>query len=233
LALIVALMIAALILTRVMGVRRGTWRYVLGGAVAAAAATQLLPESHPLRTDVADSSRNLFWVALGLVPVGIYAFFLRRLRIRTGLAEGARARADRRRPEGLVQVAEDAGLARETEAALAAEAGKALGGVPRIRSLGWRAADGSMAGHLRMVVCGETCEILLLHVGEAHRGHGVGTGLLRGAEAMGRELGARQIIIRVGSWQSLDFLRRFGFQTVWEQALGGCAKWCWLEKELS
>jgi ribosomal protein S18 acetylase RimI-like enzyme len=232
--LIVALVLLALAMSRLLRSPRGSWRYVLGAGVVAALATQLLPPGHPLRVDVAQSSRNLGWVALGLVPVAIYAFGLQRLRRRTGVARPASPARMGDRPilHGLVQIAEDAALVGETEAALGEDAGRALGRAPQARSLGWRTDEGALVGHLRLVVLAETCEILLLRVAEGHRRQGIGSTLLQGAEDLAREAGAGRMLVRAGSWQDRAVLARVGYRQVWEREIGPGLMWSWLEKEL-
>lgn len=220
-----------MVFARILRLPRGTWRYILAGAAAAALATQLLPQGHPLRTDVAESARNLGWVGLGLVPVAIYAVFLARLRRRTGVAAPKTA-SQPRHPVGLVQIAEDTHLAAETEAQLAAETAMALGTAPSLRSLAWRAEDGSLAGHLRLAVLREVCEIHALRVDPAHRGQGIGTRLLAAAEEMAREEGARVMTARAGSWQAPGFLTRAGYGITGERAIGGGAAWYQMEKNL-
>ena len=234
-ASIIFLALAAMVFARILRLPRGTWRYILAGAAAVALATQLLPQGHPLRTDVAESARNLGWVGLGLVPVAIYAVFLARLQRRTGVAarQAVGGTADQpRHPVGLVQIAGDAQLAAETETRLAAETAAALGTAPRLRSLAWRAEDGSLAGHLRLAVLREVCEIHALRVDPAHRGAGIGTRLLAAAEEIAREEGARVMIARAGSWQAPGFLARAGYTTAWERAIGGGAAWFQMEKNL-
>lgn len=233
--LIVAFTLFALLMTRVLRGPRGSWRYVLGAGVAAALATQLLPAGHPLRVDVAESGQNLGWVALGLLPVAAYALLIRRLRQRAGMDPAAETEKSlTNNPlRGLVQISDDAILVEETEAALAGDAGRALGSVPRSRSLAWRAEGGEIAGHLRLTVLGNTCEIVALRVAEAHRGQGIGASLVRGAEEIAEELGATRIMLRAGSWQNLDFLRHVGLRVVREQSIGSGAAWVWMEKELT
>jgi GNAT superfamily N-acetyltransferase len=233
--LIVAFTLLGVGLTRLLRSPRGAWRHVAVAGMAAALATQLLPEGHPLRTDVAQSSRNLGWIALGLVPVAIYAFALQRLRRRTGVARAAPQARDEDGPSlrGLVQIIDDAALASETEAALGRDVARALGDVPRTRSLGWRNDDGALGGHLKLVVLGETCEILLLRVADAQRRAGTGTALMRGAEDLSREMGARQIILRAGSWQDQGFLSRAGYRPVCEHEIGPGFYWVWLQKDLT
>lgn len=231
--LIVFCTLFALGVARLAGAPRGTWRYVLGVAVGLALATQLLPPAHPLRRDVAESSYNLAWVALALVPVALYAFGLRRLR----------QRADRDRPSatataaaplrGLVQIAEDAALVGETEAARAQDAARALGRAPRSRSLGWRGEDGALEGHLQLAIFGETGEILSLRIFDPAREAEVGPALVRGAETLGLEMGARRLVLRAGNWEPVGFLPSLGYEQVGEEDLAPGARWIWLRKELA
>lgn len=234
--LIVLFTIFGLVMIRLLGSPRGSWRYVVGAGIASALATQLLPSGHPLRADVAESGRNLGWLALALVPVAVYAFGLRKLRRRTGVdteKRGARAKTTAASPRGLVQIAEDAALTAETEVALAHDVTDALGHTPRKWSLAWRAEDGQIAGHLRFTLLGETSEIVALRVREPYRGTGIGAALVRGAEEMSRESGARRMCMRVGSWQDAGFGERLGYDTVRKREIGLGASWLWMEKDLT
>ncbi len=156
--LVIGLTLFALALARAMRAPAGTWRWILGVAATALVASQVLPEGNAFRQDVAGSATTLFWIGLGLAPVAAYAVLVRALRRRIGTdmaLAGARAGSGLR---GLVRIDADAALAAETSAALRAEAPGAG------RSFGWRDADGTMAGHLRLVLRGDLAEIEMLRV---------------------------------------------------------------------
>lgn len=231
--LIALFTIAALAVARILRAPRLTWLYILAFAAAVTAATQLLPRGHPLRSDVAESSRNLAWFALGLVPVVIYALVLRKVRLRTGAAQPRRRGPAASARRGLVQIREDDALSAETQAALSRETAASLGDAPRLVSLGWRAVDGAMAGHLRLSILGGSAEILLMRVDEALRGTGIGTELLRGAETLARENAARRLHLRVGSWQDAGFFDHAGFRRIGTPSPGDGAEWIWMEKDLA
>ncbi|MBP7241417.1 GNAT family N-acetyltransferase [Amaricoccus sp.] len=213
--LVVAATVFALLVARLVRARRGAWRYILGAAAVALAASRLLSEGASYRTEVAVWAEAAVWIGVALAPVAAYAFWVRSLRRRTGIG------APPSRPRGLVQFDDDALLAAETAAALAAEA-------PGSRvSLGWRGADGSLEGHVRLRVAGETAEIEMLRVAPAARGRGVGGSLLRAAEGEALALGARRIGAAVGEWQSPRVFARAGYLPT-----GGAAVRRWMEKPL-
>jgi ribosomal protein S18 acetylase RimI-like enzyme len=225
--LVAAFTVFALLLARLAGAPRGSWRYILGAAALTLGASQLLPEGNAFRADVAGSARTLFWFGLAMIPVGIYALWVRRLRTRAG----GGADAEPARPRGLVQFPRDAALVAETAAALGAETDAALPG-PRL-SLGWRDADGALAGHLRLRVHAEVAEIEMLRVVPDRRGRGFGTALLRAAEGEAAAQGATRIGTEVGDWQAPGFLARAGYAAGPEIALGGGRSRRWMEKALS
>jgi ribosomal protein S18 acetylase RimI-like enzyme len=206
-----------LLAARLLGAPRGTWRYVLAAAALALAASQLLPQGNPYRGEVAGWARASLWIALALVPVGLYALWLRSLRRQAGLGAPEAAPS---RPRGLVQFDDDAALAAETAAALAAEA-------PGARlSLGWRGADGALEGHVRLRIAGEAAEIEMLRVAPHARRRGVGAALLRAAEGEATARGARRIGAVVGEWQVPEVFARAGY------ADGGATTRRWMEKPL-
>ena len=81
---VLALTALALGVARLARAPKGTWRYILGVAAAILLASQFLPAGHPFREDVAESSYNLAWLGIALIPVGIYGLWIRRLRVRSG-----------------------------------------------------------------------------------------------------------------------------------------------------
>ncbi|MBP7002634.1 GNAT family N-acetyltransferase [Amaricoccus sp.] len=217
--LVIVLSVLALLVARLVGAPRRAWRYVAVAAALALGASLLAPRGDPYRAEVAAWARAAVWTGAGLAPVAAYALWVRSLRRQSGAA--AVAEAPPSRPRGLVQFDDDAALAAETAAALAAEA-------PGARvSLGWRGADGGLEGHVRLRVAGETAEIEMLRVEPAARGRGVGGALLRAAEGEATARGARRIGAAVGEWQSPGMFARAGYVPV-----GGPAVRRWLEKPL-
>jgi GNAT superfamily N-acetyltransferase len=227
-ALILALAGVALLLARLLGAPRGSWRFILAAAAIAALASQLLPAGHPLRADLLGSAETFGWLLVALIPLTAYALWLRALRRRAGTARPGPAG----HPTGLVQIPEDAALVADTSAALDAGTIAALG-PPRPLSLAWRAADGSLAGHLRLHQAGATAEIELLLVAPGHRGAGIGTRLLAAAEAEARARGLARLAIAPGSWQDAGFFTHAGFVTTAELPLGPGARRYWMERPLS
>ncbi len=206
---VLSLTVFALLAARLFKAPRGSWRLILGAAVAGVAASQLLAPGHPLRVDVAGGARSLFWIAVALVPVAAYALMIRRLRRRSGAALPEVPE----RPRGLVQIAQDAALADETRASLDRETEAATGTAPARLSLGWRAADGALAGHLRLRLEPDCAEVEALHVAPAHRRAGIGTSLVTAAAAEAQARGATRLRAVVADWQAPQFFASLGFAT--------------------
>jgi GNAT superfamily N-acetyltransferase len=170
----------ALLLARVMQAPRGTWRWILAAAFAVVTLSQMLPAGNAFREDVRGALPGLGWAGLAALPIAAYGLLIRSLRRRT---RGASERASVR-PTGLVLVVEDEELATDTARAALAEAGV----LPL--SIGYRDAQGRMAGHARLLLADETAELSLLRVIPEQRRQGIGTRLLAQAEAEARERGA-------------------------------------------
>lgn len=203
--------IFALLLARVMRAPRGTWRWILAAAAAVLAGSQLLPEGNAFREDVRGSLAALGWLALGLVPVALYALVIRHLRARTGVDAG-RGPA---RPSGLVLIPEDAGLARDTARALA---GEGLGSGETL-SVGWRDGAGALTGHARLRLGPGEADLEMLWVAPDARGAGIGSRLLGQAEAEARERGAGRLVATAGGAGS-RFLEARGFTAYGTLAAG-------------
>lgn len=224
-----SLTLFALLLARVLRAPGGTWRYIIAAAVAVLAASQLLPAGNAFRADVAGALPTLFWLALAAIPVALYAAWVRRLRQRSGLDTGHGPRAGSR-PHGLVQFPDDAPLVAETGAALDAQAAAARPCVPV--SLGWRGADGALAGHLRLQLAGEVAEIEMLRVAPAARRQGIGAALLRAAEGEAQARGAARIGALVADWQVPEFFAKAGYAGAAAHGIGRGQQRRWMEKTL-
>lgn len=220
---VASLTLFAFLLARVLRAPRGTWRFILGAAALVLAASQLLPEGNAFREDVAGSAGTLFWIGLGLVPVAAYGVVVWHVRRRTGVD----APAAPSHPRGLVQFPEDAALARETAAALAAAA-------PPTQhvSFGWRAEDGALVGHLRLRRTGDLAEIEMLHVDPAHRRQGIATALLAAATGEAARAGASRCGALVGDWQVPAVFAASGFAPGPALPAGDGHSRLWLEKPL-
>jgi ribosomal protein S18 acetylase RimI-like enzyme len=226
---VLSLTLFALLLARLLRAPAGTWRYILAAAAVVLLGSQLLPAGNAFRADVAGSLRTLFWLGLAAIPVGFYAAWVRRLRQRSGVDE-ARKPASGPRPQGLVQFPRDEALAAETGDALAAEAAAVL---PQERlSLGWRDAQGALAGHLRLRLAGDAAEIEMLRIAPEARGQGIGASLLRAAEGEARARGAARIGALVTDWQAPGFFERAGFVGAEAHGLGRGQQRRWMEKTL-
>jgi ribosomal protein S18 acetylase RimI-like enzyme len=59
---------------------------------------------------------------------------------------------------------------------------------------------------------GGCCEISHVWVHERHRGRGLGTALLRVAEAQARQRGCEQLVVMTHSFQAPGFYERLGYQ---------------------
>lgn len=227
---IAAATVFALTLARVLRAPRGSWRYILGAAAAAMLATQFLPEGHPLRADVAESSQNLAWLAVAMVPVAAYGLWVRRLRLRTGVDRPAAPASEH--PRGLVQIRDDAALAAETRATLD-DTARGAGVAPETISLAWRGDHGELEGHLRLRLVGAQGEVEMLHVEPDARRHGIGTALIAAAQREAQAQGVRSLTATVGSWQALPFFTANGFRPIIERDVGNGQALHVLEKTLT
>jgi GNAT superfamily N-acetyltransferase len=230
---VVSFAVFAVLVARLARAPRAVTNGIVGVALAVLLASQFLPAGHPFRADVAQSTGNLAWLALALLPLAGYALVLRRLRRRTGVAEIRDRSAQADHPVGLVQIDDDAALAADTAAALGLETAARLDPAPHATSLGWRTADGALAGHLRLRWILETGEIEMLWVAAAHRRQGIARRLLTAADGLARERGTRRLAARVGSWQGWQALAAAGFATTSEVPLGGGQRWLWMERGLA
>lgn len=229
---ILSLCAFGLLLAKVMNAPPGTWRYIAGAGAALVLASQLLPAGHPFRVDLLGSARDLGWLALVAAPFAAYGLVIRALRRRTG-ADRLRAEAH---PRGLVVIAEDAGLAADTQTGLDADARRALGpeAVDAPVSLAWRGETGALQGHLRMQRRRDTMEILALRVAPAARRRGIGGRLILGAVAEAGSAGASRVAVRVADWQE-EARAAFAAAGFAERGRIGAAGtgWIWLERDLT
>lgn len=202
---VVSVTVFLVLLARLLGLPPSAWRVILGGAVLVLAGSQLLPPGTPLREDVRASSGALVWIVIAALPVLGYALIIRTIRRRT-LPREPTDRADR--PRGLVLIPDDAALARDTEAALAAE-----GPDPIERlSVAWRDEAGAVAGHARLRIRNGLAELELLWVAPGMRGRGIGSRLVAQAETEARLRGADTLAAEAWSEGAARFLARQGFR---------------------
>jgi ribosomal protein S18 acetylase RimI-like enzyme len=207
--LVVSLTVFALLVARVVRAPRGTWRFIVAAAMLVVAAAFLLPPDNAFRRDIAASVSNLAWLGVAMIPVGAYALVLRRLRRRTG-ADGLRQASAH--PRGVVRIVDDAALIKDTRAALDAEAQMLTGCKTGDFSLGWRAEDGRLSGHVRVrLECG-LADVEMLWVRSENRRQGIGTRLWAAAEAELRAAGAERVVVNVADWQVPKFFDRQGFR---------------------
>jgi ribosomal protein S18 acetylase RimI-like enzyme len=154
---------------------------------------------------------NLAWLGVAMIPVGIYALVLRRLRRRAG-ADGPREASAH--PRGVVRIVDDAALIKDTRAGLDAEALSLTGCKQESFSLGWRAEDGRLAGHVRVrLECG-LADVEMIWVRAEDRRHGIATRLWAAAETELRAAGAERVVASAADWQVPGFFERQGFREV-------------------
>jgi GNAT superfamily N-acetyltransferase len=211
--LVLVLTLAALGCARLTGAPRPLRLGIALGGGALLLATQALPGAEPRVL-----AARIGWTALLAAPLLGYAFLIRKLRARA---------APPAPPRGLVRVAADAGLARDSRAALEAES------AGETRSLGWRAEDGAMAGHLRLRRIGAVAEVEILYVAPAHRRRGIARRLIAAAEDEARALGARRIASRATTPPEPGLFLAAGFAPVLSRDLGAGTRLLWLEKEVA
>ena len=206
----------------VPGGRRGA---ILGAVVTSLAVTVALFPAPTFRAQLGESAVAIFWIAIFLTPFLLYATLIRRLRRRVAEPDIA--------PEpGLRLIEDDAALHADRLEMLKAENARQRGFWRDRFSLIWRAEDGAVAGSIGVRIVLGLAEIEVLIVDEAHRGTGIGTDLLRGAEDEARRRGARHAILHTFSWQAPDFYARHGWQEVRRIRLPGGAERIEFEKML-
>jgi len=192
-----------LLLARVLRAPVGVTWLILAVAALVLAGSQLLPPGTALREEVRASAVPLFWTGVVALPVAAYILMIRAIRRRT--LDGREARSG---PTGLVLITEDAALARDTEAAIAAETG-----VPDERiSIGWRDEAGALVGHARLHLRGPHAELDLLWVAPAARGRGIGARLIAQAGEEARRRGARSLHATVPDPPAAACLAHHGFR---------------------
>ena len=79
-----------------------------------------------------------------------------------------------------------------------------------------RDADGTVIGGAVGRSWGDACELQQIWVDRAHRGHGLGSELVRRFEALGRHRGCRTFYLETFSFQAPDFYRRHGYRVAAE-----------------
>jgi ribosomal protein S18 acetylase RimI-like enzyme len=113
-----------------------------------------------------------------------------------------------------VRILDDAALIKDTRAALDAEAQMLTGCKTGDFSLGWRAEDGRLSGHLRVrLECG-LADVEMIWVRAEDRRLGIGTRLWAAAEVELRATGAERVVVNVADWQVPEFFERRGFSEV-------------------
>jgi ribosomal protein S18 acetylase RimI-like enzyme len=216
--LVVSLTVFALLVARLVRAPRGTWRFVLAAAGLVVAGAFLLPSDNAFRQDIAASVNSLAWLGLAMIPVGAYALVLRRVRRRTG-ADAPREVSGH--PRGLVRIVDDAALIKDTRALLDAETQQLTGCKQERFSLGWRANDGRLVGHLRVrLECG-LADVEMIWVSAEDRRQSIGTQLWAAAEVELRAAGAERIVASVADWQMPEFFERQGCREVARVPMAG------------
>jgi len=224
--LIAILTLFALLLARVVGAPKNAWKLILIGAGFLTLGSQFLARGHPMRVDLVTTAQVGFWVGLAMIPVGIYAIFLRRLRRRTG---ADRLNDAKPRRTGLVRIDDDRALAADTRAALEDETPGGAGTM----SLAWRDPDGALVGHIRLRRFAEAAEIETIRVAPDRRGDGIGGRLLSAAERELRADGVTRMLAAPGDWQAPEFFARAGYRVEGTDALGGGRSRLRISKDLA
>lgn len=79
-----------------------------------------------------------------------------------------------------------------------------------------RDAAGAVIGGAVGRSWGEACELQQIWVDDAHRGHGLGSELVRRFEALGRRRGCRTFYLETFNFQAPDFYRKHGYRVAAE-----------------
>ncbi len=84
----------------------------------------------------------------------------------------------------------------------------------RLLAIFLRGVDHEIVAGLHGWTWGGCCEVKTLWIHESMRGRGLGTRLMRSAEAEARRRGATQMVLSTHSFQAPDFYRRLGFEII-------------------
>lgn len=97
-----------------------------------------------------------------------------------------------------------------------------------------RGEDGSVVGGLHGVVCWRWFYVNMLWLDEPARGAGLGSSLLRRAEAAARDRGCLNVYLYTFSFQAPDFYRRHGYEAFGElEDFPGENRQFWMRKSLA
>lgn len=208
-------------------VRGGRRAAIIGGVIGTLLICVALAPSQVFRAQIGQSVVAIFWLAVFLTPILLYALVIRRAR--------RRVRGDKKpaQPEpGLRIIEQDDALFAEQLAKLVAVNSQQPGYARDQFSLAWRGQNGEVVGALRVTIFMGLAEIRVLHVDPAHRGAGIGAALLRGAEEEAARRGAHLATLHTFSWQVPEFYRRAGWQEVRTLPLAAGAQQHIFEKTL-
>ncbi|MEO0388820.1 MAG: GNAT family N-acetyltransferase [Pseudomonadota bacterium] len=200
-----------------------------GGAAFALVIGLLDPGARPEIPDLLAWAQALGLVSLAALPIGIYAFAIRRLRSRAGGDAGAAPA----HPRGFVQIVEDSALDQEVTAELAAEAAAKGIAPPTSLSVAYRDADGTVTASGEVILSQGLAEFRRLWVEPDQRGGGLGTRLLAEMEALAADRGATAAVIDTWSGRTERFVRAAGYDERGRVAAPGGQARIWLSKPLS
>lgn len=206
------------------------WQGVgLGGLAFAVLIGITDPGARPDAAQLSGWARAIGILAILAVPVGLYVLLVRRLRTR------ARGETDTPTPHptGFVQIADDAILAREVDAKLAAEDLAAGAPPPEALSVAYRAAGGNISASGQIVLAFDLAEFRRLWVEPGHRSQGLGRRLLGEMETLAAARGARTGVIDCWDWQAAGLARAAGYREAGRVDTRGGAARIWFTKELT
>lgn len=179
-------------------------RAAITGAACAVAVGVALSASPEFRGNMAGSLTAIFFLGLFAIPIGFYAFILRKIRQRN-------APEPEITPAGLRLIEQDDALFAETMDAVQAENAQQPAYSRDTFSIAWRDDTGEVLASVRCEILMGLARIHALYVRLDARGTGLGRQVLAGALQQAQDRGAARAELQIFDWQQPEFYRHLGW----------------------